>query len=145
MKKHLVVLNGPMGVGKTAVGKRLADRLAPALFLDGDWCWDLHPFTVTADTKALVLRSSRAFRENGRTCPAVETLVFVWVLQEEADDAVLAGRVSRDIAAGKRAPGSVERSLSYQKFYPGQRTLHLDTSRLTPEEAAAAIAGLLGR
>ena len=79
MKKHLVVLNGPMGVGKTAVGKRLADR------------------------------------------------------------------VSRDIAAGKRAPGSVERSLSYQKFYPGQRTLHLDTSRLTPEEAAAAIAGLLGR
>ena len=63
----------------------------------------------------------------------------------EADDVVLAGRVSRDIAAGKRAPGSVERSLSYQKFYPGQRTLHLDTSRLTPEEAAAAIAGLLGR
>ena len=58
---------------------------------------------------------------------------------------MLAGRVSRDIAAGKRAPDSVERSLSYQKFYPGQRTLHLDTSRLTPEEAAAAIAGLLGR
>ena len=145
MKKHLVVLNGPMGVGKTAVGKRLADRLAPALFLDGDWCWDLHPFTVTADTKALVLKNIRAFLENGLTCPAVETLVFVWVLQEEADDAVLAGRVSRDIAAGKRAPGSVERSLSYQKFYPGQRTLHLDTSRLTPEEAAAAIAGLLGR
>ena len=145
MKKHLVVLNGPMGVGKTAVGKRLADRLAPALFLDGDWCWDLHPFTVTADTKALVLKNIRAFLENGLACPAVETLVFVWVLQEEADDAVLAGRVSRDIAAGKRAPGSVERSLSYQKFYPGQRTLHLDTSRLTPEEAAAAIAGLLGR
>lgn len=167
MKKHLVVLNGPMGVGKTAVGKRLADRLAPALFLDGDWCWDLHPFTVTADTKALVLKNIRAFLENGLACPAVEALVFVWVLQEEAaalellagleeqaeilrvtleaGDAVLAGRVSRDIAAGKRAPGSVERSLSYQKFYPGQRTLHLDTSRLTPEEAAAAIAGLLGR
>lgn len=167
MKKHLVVLNGPMGVGKTAVGKRLADRLAPALFLDGDWCWDLHPFTVTADTKALVLKNIRAFLENGLACPAVKTLVFVWVLQEEAaalellagleeqaeilrvtleaDGAVLAGRVSRDIAAGKRTPGSVERSLSYQKFYPGQRTLHLDTSRLTPEEAAAAIAGLLGR
>ena len=167
MKKHLVVLNGPMGVGKTAVGKRLADRLAPALFLDGDWCWDLHPFTVTADTKALVLKNIRTFLENGLACPAVETLVFVWVLQEEAaalellagleeqaeilrvtleaDGAVLAGRVSRDIAAGKREPGSVERSLSYQKFYPGQRTLHLDTSCPTPEEAAAAIAGLLGR
>ena len=84
MKKHLVVLNGPMGVGKTAVGKRLADRLAPALFLDGDWCWDLHPFTVTADTKALVLKNIRTFLENGLACPAVETLVFVWVLQEEA-------------------------------------------------------------
>ena len=53
MMKTLIVLNGPMGVGKTTVGKELCRRLTPSIFLDGDWCWDLHPFSVTDATKAL--------------------------------------------------------------------------------------------
>ena len=55
MMKTLIVLNGPMGVGKTTVGKELCRRLTPSIFLDGDWCWDLHPFSVTDATKALVV------------------------------------------------------------------------------------------
>lgn len=35
--KDLILLGGPMGVGKTTVGKCLRDKLAPAFFLDGDW------------------------------------------------------------------------------------------------------------
>ena len=53
--KRLIMVNGPMGVGKTAVCRRLVRLCAPAAFLDGDWCWMLEPFAVTPQTKALVL------------------------------------------------------------------------------------------
>ncbi len=60
MMKTLIVLNGPMGVGKTTVGKELCRRLTPSIFLDGDWCWNLHPFSVTDATKALVMDNIRS-------------------------------------------------------------------------------------
>ena len=53
--KRLIFVNGPMGVGKSAVCSELKRMLAPCAFLDGDWCWDLTPFSVTEETKAMVL------------------------------------------------------------------------------------------
>ena len=44
-----------MGVGKTTTCRILRDRLDKCVFLDGDWCWDMHPFVVNAETKAMVL------------------------------------------------------------------------------------------
>ena len=52
--KRLVIVGGTMGVGKTTTCKALKRRLAPCAFLDGDWCWDMEPFQVTWETKALV-------------------------------------------------------------------------------------------
>ena len=34
----VLVLNGPMGVGKTTVGKYIADRHPGTAYIDGDWC-----------------------------------------------------------------------------------------------------------
>ena len=42
--KRLYMLCGAMGVGKTATGLALRDSLPNCAFLDGDWCWDMHPF-----------------------------------------------------------------------------------------------------
>lgn len=53
--KTLYLIGGPMGVGKTAVGQRLKARLQRSIFLDGDWCWNANPFTVTEETKAMVM------------------------------------------------------------------------------------------
>ena len=39
--KHLYLIGGPMGVGKTTVGRALQQRLPNCAFLDGDWCWDM--------------------------------------------------------------------------------------------------------
>lgn len=122
--KMLIVLNGPMGVGKTTVGKELCRRLTPSIFLDGDWCWDLHPFSVTDATKALVMDNIRALLRRDLDCPEVDYVVFVWVLQQEetaaalldgldekarilritldASDESLSRRVQKDIAAGLR-------------------------------------------
>ena len=53
--KTLYLIGGTMGVGKTTVSQQLKKDLANSVFLDGDWCWDLTPFTVTQGTKELVL------------------------------------------------------------------------------------------
>lgn len=53
--KTLLFINGPMGVGKTAVCKALLKRLTPGAYLDGDHCWDMAPFRVTDETRSMVL------------------------------------------------------------------------------------------
>ena len=53
--KNLIFVNGTMGAGKTATCTALRDIMKPAVFLDGDWCWDMRPFTVTEETKHMVL------------------------------------------------------------------------------------------
>ena len=55
--KELYIIGGPMGVGKTAACRKLQNRLDSSVFLDGDWCWDMRPFYVTDETKAMVLDS----------------------------------------------------------------------------------------
>lgn len=42
----VIIINGPMGVGKTTVGKYIAEKWEGTAFIDGDWCLDLHPFVV---------------------------------------------------------------------------------------------------
>lgn len=46
-----------MGVGKTATCQILKQKLNNSVFLDGDWCWDMHPFQVTEETKQMVLEN----------------------------------------------------------------------------------------
>ena len=55
MSKHCILINGTMGVGKTTVCKELMKLLPASVFLDGDWCWYSHPFTVTEQTKQVVM------------------------------------------------------------------------------------------
>ena len=40
-----------MGVGKTTVSHLLKKELHHSVMLDGDWCWDMHPFIVNDETK----------------------------------------------------------------------------------------------
>lgn len=48
--KNLYLIGGTMGIGKTSVCQRLKSKLNNSVFLDGDWCWDAHPFRVTEET-----------------------------------------------------------------------------------------------
>ena len=49
--KKVIIINGPIGVGKTTVGKLLCDKLYKSAFLEGDWCFDMHPFITDKETK----------------------------------------------------------------------------------------------
>ena len=47
MKKKLILISGSPCVGKTAVGRRLFESYDNSAYLDGDWCWCVHPFSVS--------------------------------------------------------------------------------------------------
>ena len=50
MDKKLILISGSPCVGKTAAGTRLFESFDNSAYLDGDWCWCVHPFSV-ADSR----------------------------------------------------------------------------------------------
>ena len=46
MQKKLILISGSPCVGKTAAGTRLFESYDNSAYLDGDWCWCVHPFSV---------------------------------------------------------------------------------------------------
>ena len=166
--KRLILVGGPMGVGKSAVCRALMERLSRCLYLDGDWCWNMRPFSVTEETRAMVLDNIRALLGRFLRCPELDYVILGWVLhRQEIIDAILgplplAGvdvkcfsllaspevlrlRLEGDMAAGLRPrDGVVERSLSYLPLYRALDTVKIHTDGLMPREAAREICRRLG-
>ena len=151
--KRLIFVNGTMGVGKSSVSHELKNLLAPCAFLDGDWCWDLAPFTVTEETKALVLDNAAYLLNAFLRCSAVRNVLFCWVMPARsvvddllsritepysfqlftltASEKALCARLNADIAAGKRTQDVVARSLAYLPLYESEPAViktQLDTA-----------------
>ena len=91
----VIVLNGPMGVGKTTVGKLIADRNPGTAFIDGDWCMDLHPFIGNRETKAMAVDNILHMIGNYRQCSACRMVVLVWLM----DDAWVREKIRDGLAA----------------------------------------------
>ena len=166
MQKTLYLVGGPMGVGKFATCRLLERRLPACAFLDGVWCWEMHPFTVTDETKAMALDNICHILNNFLACSAYENVVFCRGMHEQAIlDTILARlraegtrvvavsltcapdelerRLQRDIDAGLRAPDVLPRALERLTHYSGALKTHkLDTTRLTPLAAAQALINL---
>ena len=88
--KKLYLINGTMEVGKTTIGQILKKKMNKSVFLDGDWCWDSHPFQVTDETKAMVIDNICYLLNNFLRCTAYENIVFCWVMdRQEIIDTVL--------------------------------------------------------
>lgn len=160
--KKLILIGGPMGVGKTAVCRELQRLLPDNVFLDGDWCWDAIPFRVTEETKAMVLENIAFLLNQFLHCSAYAHVLFCWVLHEQAlwDDLLarldlkdvkairltlacapqeLVRRLEGDVAKGIRMPDVIARALHRMDCCNGLEIPHLDTTRLTPHETAEQI------
>ena len=161
-RKRLFLIGGPMGVGKTTAAKQLQALLERCAFLDGDWCWDLHPFCVSGETKAMVMDNIVHLLSGFLRCSEVDHVVFCWVMHEQAildtllshlplgdtdvtavslvcSPEALKARIDRDVQAGLRAPDVLARSLDYLPLYDALATVKLDTTGLTPHQTAQAI------
>ncbi|MBQ8201529.1 MAG: AAA family ATPase [Clostridia bacterium] len=160
--KTLYFISGPMGVGKTAVSRKLLRLLPRCAFLDGDWCWTMQPFTVTDETKVMVTDNITHILGNFLRCSEFENVVFCWVMhQQEIIDGLLArlpmdgvrfvsvslicapealtARIGQDVSAGLRDASAVSRSLAYLPLYETVDSIKLDATALSPAEAAEQI------
>lgn len=164
--KKLILVNGTMGVGKTAVCQALLQKLEPAVFLDGDWCWLMRPFVVTDETKAMVMDNITHLLNNFLRASAFDYVIFCWVMQEQAildevrahllpgdykthcftltaSPEALTARLQADIASGLRQSDILSRSLDRLSLYDHQQTYKIDTTYLTAEQAAEEIVGMV--
>lgn len=153
--KQLIIFNGTMGVGKTTLSQALKQALPAAVFLDGDWCWDSHPFIVNARTKAMVMENISFLLNQFLAQPDYQNVVFCWVIpsQEIMDDllsrlhledvklfcfsliasaSTLESHLQKDISSGKREADVISRSLAYQKNYFDQRTIKINVDGKDP-------------
>ena len=156
--KTLYLIGGTMGVGKTAVSQQLKMQLDNSVFLDGDWCWDAHPFQVTEETKEMVLNNICTILNNFLQCSVYENIIFCWVMHEQsiidtilvrlnpADCRVipislicskekLVQRLEQDVAAGVRTDDVIQRSVERIGLYQNLNTIKIDTS----DKSVAAI------
>ena len=91
----VIMLNGPMGVGKTTVGKYIADHHPGTAFIDGDWCMDIHPFVGSRETKTMAVDNILHMIGNYRACSVCSMVVLVWLM----DDPWVIQRIMEGLAA----------------------------------------------
>lgn len=160
--KKLYLIGGTMGIGKTTTCQVLKTKLDKSVFLDGDWCWDMHPFVVNKETKKLVLNNICALLNNDIKCNAFENINFCWVMHEQSiiDDLLscldlngvkviaislvcqkeaLEKRIQKDIDQGIRKPDVLARSVERLEMYQKLNTYKIDVSNKTIEEIVKEI------
>jgi broad-specificity NMP kinase len=160
--KNLIIVGGTAGVGKTTTCRELQKMLPRNVFLDGDWCWDMQPFVVTDETKAMVEGSITHLLNSFLACSEFDNVIFCWVLYEQKildnlvaklnlDDCTvysfslvsskeaLSERLSHDIEAGKRKDDIIERSVARIPLYDELDSVKIDVSAISPADAAERI------
>lgn len=164
--KKLIIINGVMGVGKTAVSKELYKRVDKAIWLDGDWCWMMDPFVVNEDTKGMVLDNITHQLQNFINCKDFKHIIFNWVIDEEkiyqdilksltgeftvykitlmCSAKVLCQRIECDVSAGLRDEGNYERSLAKLEKYQLLSSIKVDTDNRSIDEIVEDIINILG-
>ena len=160
--KHLYLIGGTMGVGKTTTCQIMKRKLNNSVFLDGDWCWDMNPFIVNDETKRIVINNICFLLNNFIESSVYENIIFCWVMHEQyiIDDILsrlntekcnvhlislicekdsLKCRLQKDVNEKIRTEDVINRSLSRLKYYELLSTEKVDVSKITPKEAAEYI------
>lgn len=159
LSKKLIIINGTMGAGKSAVCRELNKRLNKSVWLDGDWCWMMNPFTVNEENKTMVENNINFLLRSFLTNSSIEYVIFDWVIHKEeifdlileklidmefdlfkitltCSEEALKKRLQKDIKKGLRDKGCINRSVERLSLYENMKTIKIDTSNLSVNEAA---------
>ena len=163
--KTLYLVGGTMGVGKTTVCQKIKQKISNSVFLDGDWCWDAHPFQVTEETKAMVMRNICFLLNQFLHCSAYDHIIFCWVMHEQGiidtiltnidktncriktislicDSDTLRNRLEKDIAKGIRTEDIIDRSMKRLPLYDVLNTVKIRTDNMSIDHVADSIIAL---
>lgn len=149
--KTLVLIGGTMGIGKTTICKALYQKLDRSVWLDGDWCWMMHPFAVDDENKKMVVDNITYLLNNYIDNSNFDYIVFNWVMHQQeiinillerlnledvrvinislmADPDALKNRLEMDVKAGLRQEHVIKTSLERLQMYNEMDTIKVDTS-----------------
>ena len=155
--KTLYLIGGTMGVGKTTLGQYMKVHLDNAVYLDGDWCWDSHPFVVNETTKTMVMNNICFLLNSFIDSDCYENIIFTWVMhQQEIIDEIISklhkenvtikcislmcheetlqAHILKDVNEGKRDIEVLHRSIERIPLYETLNTKHVYVDDLTLEE-----------
>lgn len=164
--KRLVMIGGTMGIGKTTVSQKLKYKLKNSVCLDGDWCWDMHPFVINDETKTMVINNIVYQLNQFLLCSSIENIIFCWVMHEQSiiDDIlsrlnledcqvynislvcqkkVLIEHIQKDINLGLRKRDVLQRSLERLNNYDQLKTMKIDITYKSVEDVVKVILALI--
>lgn len=160
--KTVYIVGGTMGIGKTTVCQQIKELLDNSVFLDGDWCWDSHPFQVNEETKKMVMQNICFMLNQFIHCSVYENIIFCWVMHEQeiidtiidnidksdcsikiislvGSEENLRRKLMNDIAAGKRNIDVIERSVFRLTNYSKLNSIKICVNEKSPLEIAEEI------
>ena len=155
--KQLILISGPMGVGKTTAARELLNNLPNSVWLDGDWCWEQgNHWNFAPENKEMVMDNITYLLGNFLANPNFETVIFSWVMHLPEIHAELLSRLGNyvfdvfDISLvcsedtlrqriGERGSSEAEKALSYLPLYDKLDNSKLDTSDMTPTRVVDGI------
>ena len=160
--KKLIMIGGTMGVGKTTISQLLKKELNHSVMLDGDWCWDMHPFIVNDETKKMVMDNIVYQLQSFIHCSVIENIIFCWVLHDQSiideicqrldtshcqvysisllcNEDTLRQHLQKDIDLKIRDESVIERSIERMNHYHTLLTYKIDISSLSQKEILQSI------
>lgn len=158
---NVIILNGPMGVGKTTTGTAIADKCLGTAFIDGDWCMDLHPFVGNDETKKMAVDNILHLVENYHKCSVCKLVVISWLMDDEwvlseliegiqklglnvvtatlvCDEKQLIKQWKEDLACPWRTDEWLRNSIMSLNYFRNRKDC-IDTGGLSVEEVAESI------
>ena len=162
MKKKLIIINGTMGVGKTATCTLLNKSLEKSVWLDGDWCWMINPFIVNDENKTMVEDNIKHLLRNFLKNSTIDYVIFNWVLHTEdmfkmalewvddiefdlvkitltCSEEELIRRLSKDIEGNLRQDCIISKSIERLRMYNELNTIKVDTGEFGIKETVNQI------
>lgn len=83
MKRKLVIITGPPGVGKTTICKSLFQTIEGCAWLDSDWCWMINPYIPkTNEQKRFVEETFTRILSGYLEHDKINTIIFGWVISK---------------------------------------------------------------
>lgn len=158
LNKKLIFINGTMGVGKSTICKALHQKIDHSVWLDGDWCWMMHPWEFSAENKNMVIDNITHMLNNFLKNSSFKVVIFSWIMHQEeicatilnnlhtknyeltkitliADEKTLSSRMQKD----KRDKNTIQASISRLKLYTAMQTIKIDTSNFTVDDVVEKI------
>lgn len=151
-----------MGVGKTATSKELNKKLNNSVWLDGDWCWMMNPFTVNDENKNMIIKNITYLLRNFLSNSSYEYVIFSWVIHYEdifnlllqplsdlefevikitllCSEEELKKRILNDVKLNLRDGEELSTSIERIELYKNMNTVKIDTTNISINETVHKI------